>query len=114
MVFAAVAVERGLHAIAARQRRAVVALGAGQVVAGTITHHERCEATHDGIPAVCLGVDSWFDSEWLKLAQWYLDNGALDQAVRYAERAYECRRPRSAGMARPGSPAWRHAGRKNC
>jgi tetratricopeptide (TPR) repeat protein len=38
----------------------------------------------------------------LKLSQWYLDNGALDQAVRYAERAYECTRPRSAGMV----PAW--------
>ena len=51
---------------------------------------------------MCLGVDSWFDSEWLKLSQWYRDNGALDQAVRYAERAYECTRPRSAGMI----PAW--------
>ena len=66
MVFAAVAVERGLHAMAARRWRAVVAPGLGLVVAGTITNHERCEASHDGIPAVCLGVDSWFDSEWLK------------------------------------------------
>ena len=102
MVFAALAVDRGLRAMAARRWSAVAALGAGLVVAGIITNHERCEAAHDGIPAVCLGGDSWFDSEWLKLSQWYLDNGALDQAVRYAERAYECRRPRSAGMV----PAW--------
>jgi tetratricopeptide (TPR) repeat protein len=102
LLFAAVAVERGLQAVTARRWRAVVAVGAGLVVAGAITNHERCEAAHDGVPAVCLGVDSWFDSEWLKLSQWYLDNGALDQAVRYAERAYECTRPRSAGMV----PSW--------
>jgi tetratricopeptide (TPR) repeat protein len=102
MVFAAVAVERVLRAISARRWPVVAALGAGLVVAVMITNHERCQAAHHDVPAVCLGVDSWFDSEWLKLSQWYLDNGALDQAVRYAERAYECTRPRSAGMI----PAW--------
>ena len=102
MIFAAVAVERVLAAVSARRWRAVGALVAGLVVAGVVTNHERCEAAHDGVPAVCLGGDSWFDSEWLKLSQWYLDNGALDQAVRYAERGYECTRPRSAGMV----PAW--------
>lgn len=102
MVFGAVAVERMLRAISARRWPAVAALGAGLVVTGIITNHERCEAAHHGIPAVCLGGDSWFDSEWLKLSQWYLDKGALDQAVRYAERGYECTRPRSAGMI----PAW--------
>ncbi|HMH48666.1 MAG TPA: hypothetical protein VK548_00425, partial [Candidatus Acidoferrum sp.] len=102
MVFAALAIDRVLGAIAARRRPALAALGAGLVVAGVVTNHERCEAAHDGIPAVCLGGDSWFDSEWLKLSQWYLDKGQFDQAVRYAERAYECTRPRRAGMI----PAW--------
>jgi hypothetical protein len=55
-------VERGLHAVTAPRWRAVAALGAGLVAAGTITNHERCEAAYDGIPVVCLGVDSWFDS----------------------------------------------------
>jgi 4-amino-4-deoxy-L-arabinose transferase-like glycosyltransferase len=102
MVFAALAVERVIVAVSARRWRAVLALGAGLVVAAAITNHERCEAAHDGVPAVCLGGDSWFDSEWLKLSQWYLDAGAFEEAVRYAERAYECTRPRSAG----GVPAW--------
>jgi tetratricopeptide (TPR) repeat protein len=102
MVFAAVALERGLHATAARRWRAAVALGAGLAVAAAVTNSERCEAGHGGGPAVCLGGDAWFDSEWLKLSQWYLDQGALDQAVRYAERAYECTRPGRAGMV----PAW--------
>jgi hypothetical protein len=53
---------RGLHAVTAPRWRAVAALGAGLVAAGTITNHERCEAAYDGIPVVCLGVDSWFDS----------------------------------------------------
>ena len=102
MVFAALAVERVVRAVSARRWPAVAALGAGLIVAGTITNHERCEAAHDGVPSVCLGGDSWFDSEWLKLSQWYLDKGAFAEALRYAERAYECTRRRRAGMV----PAW--------
>lgn len=102
IVFAAVAVDRLIRAMIARRWAVVAGLGAGLVVAGALTNHEYCEAAHHGVPAVCLGGDSWFDTEWLKLSQWYLENGAFDRALRYAERAYECTRPRSPGMV----PAW--------
>jgi tetratricopeptide (TPR) repeat protein len=46
---------------------------------------------------VCLGGDTWFDGEWLKLAEWYRNNHQLDRAIAYAERAQECRQPRSVG-----------------
>jgi Dolichyl-phosphate-mannose-protein mannosyltransferase len=102
LVLAAMAIERLIRAVSTRRWRSAAALAAGLVVATIVTNHERCEAAHGDIAAVCLGGDSWFDSEWLKLSQWYMDKGGLDEAVRYAERAYECTRPRRAGMV----PAW--------
>src|SRR5206468_7271636 len=54
-------------------------------------------STH-GMNAFCLGVDTWYDQEWLKLAEWYRNAGQLDRAVAYAERARECKRPRSPGQ----------------
>jgi tetratricopeptide (TPR) repeat protein len=47
------------------------------------------------LAAVCLGGDTWFDDEWLKLAEWYRNAGQTDRAVAFAVRAQECTRPRS-------------------
>jgi 4-amino-4-deoxy-L-arabinose transferase-like glycosyltransferase len=102
VVLAAIAVERLLRAVATRRWPAALALAGGLVVATVVVNHERCEPAHDGLPAVCLGGDAWFDSEWLKLSQWSLDRGDPAQAVRYAERGYESTRPRRPGMV----PAW--------
>lgn len=96
--FAAVAIERGLQAVKARRWPALGALGAGLIVAAVFTNHERCEAAHADLPTVCLGGDSWFDSEWFKLSQWHLERGEFDRAVSYAERARESTRPRRPGM----------------
>jgi hypothetical protein len=67
-------------------------------VAGVFTNHEYCEASHDGMPSICLGGDTWYDQEWLKVSEWYRNRGMLDPALAYAERAQECTSPRSAGM----------------
>ena len=102
IVLAAIGVERLVRAVATRRWPAALALAGGLVVAAVAVNHERCEPAHDGLPAVCLGGDAWFDSEWLKLSQWYLDQGDPARAVRYAERGYESARPRRPGLV----PAW--------
>ncbi|HJQ85439.1 MAG TPA: hypothetical protein VKA21_15235, partial [Candidatus Binatia bacterium] len=98
IVLAAVAVDRAWTAVAARQWSAVATLAGGLAVAGVFTNHEYCEAPHDGMMAVCLGGDTWFDQEWLKLAEWSRNAGQLERAIAYAERARECTRPRSQGQ----------------
>jgi 4-amino-4-deoxy-L-arabinose transferase-like glycosyltransferase len=97
IVLAAVAVDRLLRAAAARRWPAVAALGAGLVLAVAFTNREYCEPGHHGMQPVCLGGDTWFDGEWLKLAEWHRNNRQLDRAIAYAERAQECTRPRSVG-----------------
>jgi 4-amino-4-deoxy-L-arabinose transferase-like glycosyltransferase len=97
IVFAALAVDRLWIALRARQWRAVAALGAGLAVAGWFTNREYCEPPHHHVLSVCLGGDTWFDGEWLKLAEWYRNDGQLDRAIAYANRARECTRPRSVG-----------------
>jgi 4-amino-4-deoxy-L-arabinose transferase-like glycosyltransferase len=94
-VLAAVAVERMVRAIEARRWPAVATMAGGLAVAGVFTNHEYCEPTHHGLAAVCLGGDTWFDDEWLKLAEWYRNAGQTDRAIAFAERAQECTRPRS-------------------
>jgi 4-amino-4-deoxy-L-arabinose transferase-like glycosyltransferase len=94
-VLAAVAAERVVRAVEAARWPAVAALGGGLAVAGVFTNHEYCEPTHHGLAAVCLGGDTWFDDEWLKLAEWYRNAGQTDRAIAFAERAQECTRPRS-------------------
>lgn len=98
IVFAAVALDRVVNAVRERDGALVVALGAGVLVAGVFVNHEYCEAAHDGLPPVCLGGDTWYDQEWLKLTSWYEEKGDLDRALAYAERARECTVPRSAGQ----------------
>jgi 4-amino-4-deoxy-L-arabinose transferase-like glycosyltransferase len=98
IVFAAVAVDRAWKAIEARQWSTVGILAGGIAVAGVFTNHEYCEGPHNGMNAVCLGGDTWFDQEWLKLAEWSRNNDQLDRAIAYAERARECTRPRSPGQ----------------
>jgi tetratricopeptide (TPR) repeat protein len=98
MLFSAVAIERLWNAMAARRWQSVGVLAAGLVVAGVFTNQRYCEAAHDGMNAVCLGGDTWFDQEWLKLAEWYRNKGDLERAVGYGERAAECSSPRSAGQ----------------
>ena len=98
IVFAAVAIERIVRAVQARRWPVVAGLAAGLTVAAVFTNHEYCEGQHHGMQAVCLGGDTWFDQEWLKMAEWYRNRGDLDQAIAYAERARECTRPRSAGQ----------------
>jgi 4-amino-4-deoxy-L-arabinose transferase-like glycosyltransferase len=97
-VFAAVAVERTIRALTARDPARVAMLVGGLVVAGMFTNHRYCEAAHDGLPDICLGGDTWYDQEWLKVSEWYRNRGMLERALAYAERARECTSPRSAGM----------------
>jgi 4-amino-4-deoxy-L-arabinose transferase-like glycosyltransferase len=97
-IFAAVAVERTLRAVAARDLARVAMLVGGLAVAGVFTNHQYCEAAHDGMPDICLGGDTWYDQEWLKVSEWYRNRGMLDRAVAYAERAQECTSPRSVGL----------------
>jgi 4-amino-4-deoxy-L-arabinose transferase-like glycosyltransferase len=94
-VLAAVAVERIVRAVEARQWPLVASFAGGLAVAGVLTNHEICEPSHHGLPPVCLGGDTWFDEEWLKLAEWYRNAGQTDRAIAFAERAQECTRPRS-------------------
>ncbi len=94
-VLGAVAVERAIRAVEARRWSAVASLAGGLAVAGVFTNHEYCEPAHHGLAAVCLGGDTWFDDEWLKLAEWYRDAGQVDRALAYAERSQECTRQRS-------------------
>jgi 4-amino-4-deoxy-L-arabinose transferase-like glycosyltransferase len=97
IAFAAVAVDRAMTAIAERRWTAVGALAGGLAVAAGYTNRQYCEPEHHGMRAVCLGGDTWFDTEWLKLAEWHRNAGRLDEAVAYALRATECRSPRSPG-----------------
>ena len=94
-VLAAVAVERLVRAIQARRWPLLAGLVGGLAVTGVFVNHEYCEPPHHGIPAVCLGGDTWFDDEWLKLAEWYRNAGQLDRALAFADRAQECTRPSS-------------------
>jgi tetratricopeptide (TPR) repeat protein len=97
MVLAAVGVDRVVRAAQARRWPAVAALAGALLVAGVATNHEYCEGPHHGMQGVCLGGDTWFDGEWLKLAEWYRNAGQIDRAIAYADRARECTRPRSPG-----------------
>jgi tetratricopeptide (TPR) repeat protein len=97
IVLAAVGVDRLLRAASARRWPAVAALSAGLAIAVVFTNREYCEPGHHGMQPVCLGGDTWFDGEWLKLAEWYRNARQLDRAIVYAERAQECTRPRSVG-----------------
>jgi 4-amino-4-deoxy-L-arabinose transferase-like glycosyltransferase len=98
IVFAAVAVERLVRAVEARHWQMVAALTGAFAVAGAVTNHVYCEEAHDGWPSVCLGGDTWYDQEWLKLTEWYERRGDLDRAIAYAERTRECSSPRSPGQ----------------
>jgi len=98
LVFAAVALDGLGRALAARRWRPVATLAGGLALAAVVTNHEYCEAAHDGMMAVCLGGDTWFDQEWLKLAEWARNAGQLDRAIAWAERARECSQPRSPGQ----------------
>lgn len=102
IVFAAVAVERLTAAIRARDGTTTALLAGGLALAALFVNHEYCEAAHDGLPAVCLGGDTWYDQEWLKLTAWYEEKDDLERALAYAERARECTAPRSAGQV----PFW--------
>jgi 4-amino-4-deoxy-L-arabinose transferase-like glycosyltransferase len=95
MVLGAVAVDRIVQAVQARRWPAVASFAGGLAVAGVFTNHEYCEPSHHGLNAICLGGDTWFDDEWLKLAEWYRDAGQTERAVAFATRAQECIRPRS-------------------
>ena len=97
IVFSAVGVDHVLRAVAARRWPAVAALAAGLTGALVFTNREHCEPAHHGMNATCLGGDTWFDGEWLKLAEWYRNARQLDTAIGYAERAQRCSRPRSVG-----------------
>ena len=94
VVLAAVAVDRIVEAIQARRWASVATLTGCLTVAGIFTNHEYCEAGHHGMGRICLGGDLWFDDEWLKLAEWYRNNGQIDRAIGFAERARECTRGR--------------------
>jgi len=98
LVFAAVALDALVRALAARRWRPVATLVGGLALAAVVTNHEYCEPAHDGMMAVCLGGDTWFDQEWLKLAEWARNAGQLDRAIAWAERARECSHPRSPGQ----------------
>ncbi len=94
VVLAAVAVDRIVDAIQWRRWSSVATMAGFLTVAGIFTNHEYCEAAHHGMARICLGGDLWFDDEWLKLAEWYRNNGQVDRAIGFAERARECTRGR--------------------
>ncbi|HWP65041.1 MAG TPA: hypothetical protein VNO26_03900, partial [Candidatus Limnocylindria bacterium] len=97
ILFAGLGIDHLARALLARRWAAVAALSAGLVAAVWFTNREYCEPPHHGLNATCLGGDTWFDSEWLKLAEWYRNAGQLETAIGYAKRAQECSRPRSVG-----------------
>ncbi len=99
MVLAAVAVERLYGAVRARDRRATGWSAGAILVAALFVNHTYCEPAHHGFPALCLGGDTWFDSEWLKLSAWYEARGDFDRSLAYARRAGECTSPRRPGAA---------------
>jgi tetratricopeptide (TPR) repeat protein len=97
MLFSAVGVDHVIRAVVAQRWPVVAGLAAGLAGAVWFTNREYCEGAHHGMNRTCLGGDTWFDGEWLKLSEWYRNNRQLDTAIAYAERAQQCSRPRSVG-----------------
>ncbi len=98
ILFAAVALEQIVDVIQRRDWRRCGWWAGALAVSVVFTNHQYCEAPHDGLPSVCLGGDTWYDQEWMKLAAWYQEHGDEDRAVAYLERALECRAPRGLGQ----------------
>jgi len=96
-VFAAWAVDRLVDAVRARRTQEMVARGGALAVALLLVDRTHCEAPHHGMPAVCLAGDTWFDTEWLKLGEWYEDRGDFERSLALRTRAEECESPRNAG-----------------
>lgn len=98
LLFAGVATERGIGWIRARKWPALGAAGAGLLVASILVNHRYCEPPVHGFPEMCLGGDTWYDQEWMKLGAWYEARGDLDRALLYMRRATECSAPRGPGQ----------------
>jgi 4-amino-4-deoxy-L-arabinose transferase-like glycosyltransferase len=98
LVFAAVAVERIIGWIQARDWNTAAIGGMGLAAAAVFVNVPYCEPPHHGFREVCLGGDTWYDQEWMKLGAWYEDKGDLDQAVLYVRAATECSSPRGPGQ----------------
>jgi 4-amino-4-deoxy-L-arabinose transferase-like glycosyltransferase len=98
LVFAGVAVERGIGWIGARRWSALGTAVGGLLVASVLVNQRYCEPPAHGFPETCLGGDTWYDQEWMKLGAWYDARGDLDRAILYMRRATECSAPRGPGQ----------------
>ena len=98
LLFAGVAVERGIGWIGARNWPALGAAGVGLIVASILVNQRYCEPPAHGSPEACLGGDTWYDQEWMKIGAWYEARGDLDRAILYMRRATECSAPRGPGQ----------------
>ena len=97
LVFGAFAVERLVRAVSARDVASLARYGGALLLAAIVVNRTYCEPPHHGFPAVCLGGDTWYDLEWLKLGEWYEARNDFDRAIAFRQRAAECQSPRNAG-----------------
>jgi 4-amino-4-deoxy-L-arabinose transferase-like glycosyltransferase len=97
ILFAAVAAERLWLVVTERRWQSAAAWGGAVLIAALFVNHTYCDPAHDGMRAICLGGDAWFDLEWKRLAEWYQHRGDTERELAYVERAQECSSPRSPG-----------------
>jgi 4-amino-4-deoxy-L-arabinose transferase-like glycosyltransferase len=97
LVFAAVAVERGIGWARTLNWRLIPA-GVGLIIAAAFVNQSYCEPAARGSREACLTGDIWYDQEWMKIGGWYDGNGDLDRAIYCLRRATECSAPRGPGQ----------------
>ncbi len=98
LVFAAVAIERGIAWARSRDWRRLVWAGSGLMAAAAFVNQSYCEPPGPGHPETCLRGDTWYDQEWMKLAGWYYEKGDLDRTRSYLWLATETSVPRGPGQ----------------
>jgi tetratricopeptide (TPR) repeat protein len=99
LVFAGVAVERAITWFRARAWLPLGFATAGLMAAAIFVNDRYCEPPAHGFPQACLGGDTWYDQEWMKLGGWYAERGDIDRAILYMQAATECSAPRGPGQA---------------
>ncbi|HVM94945.1 MAG TPA: glycosyltransferase family 39 protein [Candidatus Acidoferrales bacterium] len=98
ILFAAAAIDWAVAAVQRRQWSFLVAAGIALGAVGAFVNHDYCEPARGNVPAICLSGDTFYDLEWMKLAEWHRDHNDLSGELDYLKRAMQVSTPRGPGQ----------------
>ncbi|MBI3782533.1 MAG: glycosyltransferase family 39 protein [Deltaproteobacteria bacterium] len=98
ILFAAATLDWMITAVALRHWSSLIATGIAVCAAAAFVNHQYCEPARDNIPAICLSGDTFFDLEWMKLAEWDRDHNDLQHERDHLELALRTSSPRGPGQ----------------